>query len=79
MLKFTKIQMELLTDLDMHLFAERGVRGGVSQCCHRYARANNEYMSDYNPNEESRYLMHYDETNLYGWAMMESLLYGGFE
>ena len=79
MLKFTKIQMELLTDLDMHLFVERGVRGGVSQCCNRYTRTNNEYMSDYNLNEESRYLKYYDVKNLYGCVMMESLPYGGFQ
>ncbi|RLU20283.1 hypothetical protein DMN91_006890 [Ooceraea biroi] len=60
MLLHTGIEFELLTDVDIVLFVERGVRGGLSQCSHRYARANNGYAPSYDPSELSTYLMYYD-------------------
>jgi hypothetical protein len=79
MLKWTGVKLDLLSNVDMYQFIEKGMRGGVSYIGHRYAKANNKYMSDYDPSKPSSYIMYYDANNLYGWAMSEELPYGKFK
>ena len=78
MLKMTKVNLDLISDVDMQLFIEKGMRGGISYIAHRHAQANNKYMKNYNKKEESSYIMYLDANNLYGWAMSQKLPSGNF-
>ena len=78
MLKMTKINLDLISDVDMQLFIEKGMRGGISYIAHRHAQANNKYMKNYNPEAASSYIMYFDANNLYGWAMSQKLPSGNF-
>ncbi|XP_057294564.1 uncharacterized protein LOC130623081 [Hydractinia symbiolongicarpus] len=79
-LKYTEIKLELLTDPDMLLIFERGIRGGITHAVHRYAKANNKYEGgQYDPEVESSYLHYLDANNLYGWAMRQDLPTHGFK
>ena len=72
-------QLELLTDYDMLLMVEKGIRGGICHSIQRYPKANNKYMKNYNNNEESSYIQYLDANNLYGWAMSKKLPTNGFK
>ena len=77
-LKKTEVKLELLTDYDMILMIEKGIRGGICQATHRYAKANNKYMKNYDKSIDSLHIEHLDANNLYGWAMSQKLPTNGF-
>ena len=80
MLKMTGVKLEKkISDIDKYLFIEKGLRGGISYTAKKYAKANNKYMNDYDPKKLSTFISYFDMNNLYGWAMIEYLLYEGFE
>lgn len=73
MLKFTGVELELLTDMNMLHFFRKGIRGGVSTCVGRKAIANNQFAGNYDPSKPTSFIMYLDATNLYGYAMQQCL------
>ena len=78
MQKMTDVRLDLLSDVDMLNFIEKGTRGGISTITHRHAHANNKYMKNYDPQKESSHIIYLDANNLYGWAMIQKLPTGDF-
>ena len=79
-LKITGISLELLSNQNMLLLFEKGIRGGISIISNRYGKANNKYMQKgFNKSIPSKYLMYLDENNLYGCAMSMKLPTHGFK
>ena len=78
-LKKTNVKLELLTDYDMLLIVEEGIRGGICHSIQRYAKAKNKYMKNYDESKESSYIQYLDTNNLYGWAMSQKLTVNGFK
>ena len=78
-LKKTEVKLDLITDYDMILMIEKGARGEICQATHRYAKAINKYMKNYDKNNESSYIEHLDANNFYGQAMSQKLPVNGFK
>ena len=78
-LKKTAVKIEMLTNPDMLLIVEKGIRGRMSHATHRGAKANNKYMKNYNKDEKESFLQYNDANNLYGFVMSEPLPVDGFE
>ena len=78
-LKRGKSRIWILIDIYMLLMVEKGIRGLICHAIHRYAKANNKYLKNYDKNTESSYLMYLDVNNLYGWEMSQKLPVNGFK
>ena len=79
MLKMTGVELEKISDIDMYVFIERGLRGGISYITKRHKRANSKYIKNYDPTKPSEYISYLDVNNLYGWWKTGCLPYGGFK
>ena len=70
-LKKTKVKFHLLTDINMPLMVEKGIRGGICHSVYQYSKANNKYMKYYDKNKESSYIKYWEVNNLCRWAMSQ--------
>ena len=77
--KRTKVKLDVLTDIDMLLMVEKGIRGEICHSIYRYAKANNKYIKDYDKNKDSPYLQYWDVNNVYGCTMAQKLPVNNFE
>ena len=79
MLKMTKVELEKVSDADMHLFVEKSMRVGINYINKRFSKANNKYCPDYDRSKPEKYIAYLDMNDLYRGAMSEYLPYGGFK
>ena len=72
-IKKDQVKLDLLTNIDVLLMVENGIRGGICHAIHRYAKAKKKYMKDYNKDIESPYLTYWDVNNFYGQPVSQKL------
>ena len=70
--KKDRVELEVLTDINMLMMLEKGIRGRICHAIHRYEF--NKYMISYDKNIELSYLMYLDPNNLYRWVMSQKCL-----
>ena len=73
MLKMTGTELELISDIAMHLLIEKGMRGGIPYFANRHSKANSKYMKYYDEYKDNKFIMYLNANNLYGWAMSQYL------
>ena len=73
MLKMTGVKLDLISDIDLHLVIEKGMRGGISYISKRHSKINS------NDSKEKIYIFYWDANNLYGWSMIQNLPNADFE
>ena len=78
-LKMTGIKLELLTDIDLLLMLEKGMRGGICQAIIPFIQANNKYVKNYDELLPSSFLKYLDANKLQGCAMCKKLPYSSFK
>ena len=71
-LKKVEVKLQLLTNVDMLVTVEKGIRGGICHAIHMYVKANNKYMKDYDNTKKSPYFKHLNANSLYNWAKIVS-------
>ncbi|PKK63101.1 hypothetical protein RhiirC2_784010 [Rhizophagus irregularis] len=79
MLKYTGVKIELFTDMEMHDFAEKAKRGGITMACKRYFKANNPKCKKFDMHRPKTWLSYVDANDLYGWAMRQYLPIGNYK
>ena len=62
----TGIELELISDIKMYLFMEKGMRGDTSYIAKIFSKANNKYMQSYDNKKTSKYIAYLDANNMYG-------------
>ena len=77
-IQMTGIELELNSDIDMHLLTEKGMREDTFSFAKWCSKANNKYMKSYVVNEPSKFIIYLDTINLYNWAMSQYLPYSEF-
>ena len=78
MFNMTKIKLELISDPDMYIFFEKGMRGEISYISNKYSKAN-KYLKSYDPKQESKHIIYLYTNNLYGYARSKFLPRSGFK
>ena len=79
MLKMTGVMLKKNSDIDMYLFIEKGLIGGISYIAKRYNEANNKHMKNYDLIKQSKYISYLDMNNLCVWGMSQFLSFGRFK
>ena len=78
-LNMTKEELDLISDPDMHIFFEKGTRGGAFHISIRYSKGNKKYLNSYDPKQESKFIIYLNANNLYNFAMSKFLPTSSFK